>query len=131
MSIPPFLKAFEYHTGINLFWGNVKDDIDENNKNFYPPNSNLNYTNRHLMSIVWKPEYIIDISSKKKTFSFTHFLCNENKSDEYICNYSQFIINRNLTFIENFDKYMLIRYYYEKITKSDHFSTWYIVFFKN
>ena len=133
MSIPPFLKAFEYHTGINLFWGNVKEDIENNINNinnFYPPNSNLNYTNRHLMSIVWKPEYIIDISSKKKTFSFTHFLCNENKSDEYICNYSQFIINRNLTFIENFDKYMLIRYYYEKITKSNHFSTWYIVFFQ-
>jgi hypothetical protein len=25
---------------------------------------------------------------------------------------------------------MLIRYYYEKITKSNHFSTWYIVFFQ-
>ena len=137
MSIPPFLKAFEYHSGINLYWGNVKDDIeanfsnknDFNVKNFYPPNSNLNYTNRHLMNIVWKPEYILDISSKKKTFSFSHFLSNENKSDEYICNYSQFIINRNLSFIDNFDKYMLLRYYYEKITKKNAFSTWYVVFF--
>ena len=127
MSIPPFLKSLEFHTGIKLDWENVKI---ENEKNFYPENSNLFYTNRHILNLFWKPENIIEINPISKSFSFTNFLCNQNKSEEFIMNFSNIIINRNLNVIENFDKFVLIRYYFEKIKKVNFFIVWYVIFFK-
>ena len=40
MSLPPFLAALEYHTGIKLNWGKVKESPNENNK-FDPDNINI------------------------------------------------------------------------------------------
>ena len=153
MSLPPFLDALEYHTGIKLDWGKVKDE--KNNKdfnhgknsyegegintknselfrlqNYYPENTTNNYTNRHLLSITWKPEDVLEITPKTKTFSFSFFVSNEKeKNEEYICNYSQLIINRNLSHVENFDKFMLLRFFYEKINKTNNFTLWYVLYF--
>ena len=163
LSIPPFLAALEYNTGIELDWKNVVDDtilkdsstLKDNNtsilsasnsssqifkekdhinaqiflNSFYPSNTNCNYTNRHLSSIVWKPEDVLEISPKTKTFEFHKFFSNAGKLDEYQCNFSQMIINRNTTTLEPFDKYMLLRYYYEKIRQNNKFSLWYMIFF--
>ena len=144
MSLPPFLDALEYHTGIKLDWGKVKEDKNKteqeiiSNKgydnmkvqNYYPDNTTNNFTNRHILSITWKPENILEIQPKAKTFTFSFFLSNKKeKSDEYICNYSQLIINRNLTQVENFDKFMLLRFFYERITKINNFTLWYIIYF--
>ena len=153
MSLPPFLDALEYHTGIKLDWGKVKDEKMNKNlnhgkgsfevdiintkngeplkiKNYYPDNSTNNYTNRHLLSITWKAEDVIEILPKTKTFTFSFFVSNEKeKNEEYICNYSQLIINRNLSHVENFDKFMLLRYFYEKINKTNNFTLWYIIYF--
>ena len=87
MSLPPFLDAFEYHTGIKLDWGKVKDEkankdfsqsknetMNQKNNdqsrifNYYPENKYNNYTNRHLLSITWKPEDVLEITPKTKTF---------------------------------------------------------------
>ena len=144
MSLPPFLDALEYHTGIKLDWGKVKDEKSKseqevisikNNENmrvqnYYPDNTTNNFTNRHILSITWKPEDVLEIQPKTKTFTFSNFLSNKKeKNDEYICNYSQLIINRNLTRVENFDKFMLLRFFYEKINRSNNFTLWYIVYF--
>ena len=138
MSIPPFLSALEYHTGIRLNWGKVKeesnDPFDNHNKkkNFVVPNTSGNYTNQHILNIVWKPEDVLEILPKTKTFSYNLFLANkdEKKKEEYICNYSQLIINRNLQEVENFDKFMLFRFFYERISKVNNFTLWYVVYFK-
>jgi hypothetical protein len=53
----------------------------------------------------------------------------KEKNDEYICNYSQLIIDRNLSQVDNFDKFMLLRFFYEKINKVNNFSLWYIIYF--
>ena len=45
-------------------------------------------------------------------------------------NFSNIIINRNINIIENFDKFILIRYYFEKIKKVNFFIVWYVLFFK-
>ena len=144
MSLPPFLDALEYHTGIKLDWGKVKDDKNKvepevintkNNEtlkiqNYYPENKTNNYTNRHILNITWKAEDVLEIVPKTKTFSFNFFLSNKReKNVEYICNYSQFIINRNLSHVEDFDKLMLLRFFYEKINRSNNFSLWYIIYF--
>ena len=144
MSLPPFLDALEYHTGIKLDWGKVKDEKNKtepevintkNNEvlkiqNYYPDNKTNNYTNRHILNITWKAEDILEIVPKTKTFSFSNFLSNKkDKNEEYICNYSQFIINRNLLHVENFDKFMLLRFFYEKINRSNNFTLWYIIYF--
>ena len=149
MSLPPFLDAFEYHTGIKLDWGKVKDEkankdfsqsknetMNQKNNdqsrifNYYPENKYNNYTNRHLLSITWKPEDVLEITPKTKTFSFSFFVSNDKeKNEEYICNYSQLIINRNLTHVENFDKFMLLRFFYEKINKTNNFTLWYVIYF--
>jgi len=144
MSLPPFLDALEYHTGIKLDWGKVKDDKNrpepeviytKNNEvlkiqNYYPENKTNNYTNRHILSITWKAEDILEIMPKTKTFSFNFFLSNKKvKNEEYICNYSQIIINRNLSHVENFDKFILLRFFYEKINKSNNFTLWYVIYF--
>ena len=148
MSLPPFLSALEYHTGIKLNWGKVKEDkseADENyekeflsskNKdhdkklNFVAKNTTGNFTNKHILNIVWKKEDVLEIAPKTKTFSFNFFVSNDKeKNEEYICNYSQLIINRNLSRVENFDKFMLLRFFYERINKTNNFSLWYIIFF--
>ena len=144
MSLPPFLDALEYHTGIKLDWGKVKEEKNKNDQeivsiknnetmriqNYYPENTTNNYTNRHILSITWKAEDVLEIKPKTKTFSFSNFLSNKKeKSDEYICNYSQLIINRNLSHVESFDKFMLLRFFYERITKSNNFTLWYIIYF--
>ncbi len=139
MSLPPFLDAFEYHTGIKLNWGMVEDksnieknkiEIEESLKN-QGKTVLKNYTNSHLLNIVWKPEDILEISPKTKTFSFNDFVSNkkEYKDKIYICNFSQLIINRNLKHIDKFDKFMLLRFFYERINKTNNFSLWYILFF--
>ena len=147
MSIPPFLSALEYHTGIRLNWGKVKPDT-ENEDQFEPINkymknrelekklNNLvknttgNYNNKYILSIIWKPEDVLEILPKTKSFSYTFFKSNDKeKNEEYICNYSQLIINRNLAQLDNFDKFMLLRFFYEKITKINNFSLWYVIFF--
>ena len=73
-----------------------------------------------------------EILPKTKTFSYNLFLANkdEKKKEEYICNYSQLIINRNLQEVENFDKFMLFRFFYERISKVNNFTLWYVVYFK-
>ena len=145
MSLPPFLAALEYHTGIRLNWGKVKEDKVENpeqefpnpkskehdkKQNIYAKNTTGNYTNRHILSIVWKPEDVLEILPKTKTFSYNFFVSNDKeKNEEYICNYSQLIINRNLSQVENFDKFMLLRFFYEKINKINNFSLWYVIYF--
>ena len=152
MSLPPFLDALEYHTGIKLDWGKVKDEKINKDfggktiyepgvtnprnsdpmriQNFYPENNTNNYTNRHLLSITWKPEDILEIMPKTKTFSFNFFVSNDKeKNEEYICNYSQLIINRNLSHVENFDKFILLRFFYEKINKTNNFTLWYVLYF--
>ena len=143
MSLPPFLDALEYHTGIKLDWGKVKEEKVTTNKeanlgknsglevqNYYPENTTNNYTNRHILDITWKPEDVLEIVPKTKTFSFSFFVCNDKeKNEEYICNYSQLIINRNLSHVENFDKFMLLRFFYERINKANNFTLWYIIFF--
>ena len=148
MSLPPFLAALEYHTGIKLNWGKVKESSNENNKfdpdniniksqdfykyyNEYPQNTKNNYTNRHILNITWKPEDVLEINPKTKTFSFNFFESNKlvEKNEEYICNYSQWIINRNLNEVTNFDKFMLLRFFYEKINKVNNFTLWYVVYF--
>ena len=144
MSIPPFLDALEYHTGIKLDWGKVKDDKNKtdqevvsikNNEtvriqNYYPENTTNNFTNRHILGITWKAEDVLEIQPKTKTFTFNFFLSNKKeKNDEYICNYSQLIINRNLAHVESFDKFMLLRFFYEKINRSNNFTLWYIIYF--
>ena len=146
MSLPPFLAALEYHTGIKLNWGKVKeenyDKFDQdlpNSKlkdfdkmqNIYAKNTTGNYTNRHILSIVWKPEDVLEILPKTKSFSYNFFVSNDKeKNEEYICNYSQLIINRNLQEVENFDKFMLFRFFYERISKVNNFTLWYVVYFK-
>ena len=160
LSIPPFLSALEYHTGIELDWKSVVDDTtqrepstlrDMSNLNlsssssqifrdkehpnqnflnsFYPSNTNCNYTNRHILNIVWKPDDILEIQPKTKTFQFFKFFSNVGKLEEFQCNYSQLIINRNTSSIDQFDKYMLLRYYYDKIKQNNKFSLWYVIFF--
>ena len=142
MSLPPFLDALEYHTGIKLDWGKVKDEKIEKEtniglknsnmevKNYFPANTNNNFTNRHLLSITWKAEDVLEINPKTKTFSFNFFVSNDKeKNEEYICNYSQLIINRNLSHVENLDKFMLLRFFYEKINKTNNFTLWYILYF--
>ena len=147
MSIPPFLAALEYHAGIRLNWGKVKPDsenveqFEQNNKNWKNKeneknqkipvkNTTGNYNNKHILSIVWKPEDVLEILPKTKSFSYTFFKSNDKeKNEEYICNYSQLIINRNLTTVGNFDKFMLLRFFYEKINKMNNFSLWYVIFF--
>ena len=145
MSLPPFLAALEYHTGIRLNWGKVKEDKDEKieqeypnpkskepvkRQNIYTKNTTGIYNNRHILNIVWKPEDVLEILPKTKTFSYNFFVSNDKeKNEEYICNYSQLIIQRNLTQIENFDKFMLLRFFYEKINKVNNFSLWYVIFF--
>ena len=148
MSLPPFLSAFEYHTGIKLNWGKVtevKNETDEKyeqeyfnpkNKdqdkkiNFVGKNTTGNFTSKHILSIVWKKEDVLEITPKIKTFSYKFFVSNDKeKNEEYICNYSQLIINRNLSQVENFDKFMLLRFFYEKLSKTNNFSLWYIIFF--
>ena len=145
MSLPPFLAALEYHTGIRLNWGKVKDERAENieselptsklkdqdkRQNFFAQNSTGNYTNRHILNIVWKPEDVLEILPKTKTFSYNFFVSNDKeKNDEYICNYSQLIIDRNLSQVDNFDKFMLLRFFYEKINKINNFSLWYVIYF--
>ena len=145
MSLPPFLAALEYHTGIKLNWGKVKEenfdkfeqdlpnnkikDIDKK-QNFYAKNTTGNYTNRHILNIVWKPEDVLEILPKTKSFSYNFFVSNEKeKNEEYICNYSQLIIDRNLSQVDNFDKFMLLRFFYEKINKINNFSLWYVIYF--
>ena len=153
MSLPPFLDALEYHTGIKLDWGKVKDERNQKEfthgkggyevevintknseplkiQNYYPNNTKNNFTNRHLLSIVWKAEDVLEILPKTKTFSFNFFVSNEKeKNEEYICNYSQLIINRDLSRVEDFDKFMLLRFFYEKINKTNNFTLWYVIYF--
>ena len=145
MSLPPFLAALEYHTGIKLNWGKVKDERVENIESelptsklkeqekrqiIYAKNTTGNYTNRHILNILWKPEDVLEILPKTKTFSYNFFVSNDKeKNEEYICNYSKLIIHRNLSQVDNFDKFMLLRFFYEKINKINNFSLWYIVYF--
>ena len=147
MSLPPFLSALEYHTGIRLNWGKVKADNENLEQNeqtirnmkskesekkpeLTVKNTTGNYNNKHILNIVWKPEDVLEILPKTKTFSYNFFKSNDKeKNEEYICNYSQYIINRNLNQVDNFDKFMLIRFFYEKINKTNNFSLWYVVFF--
>ena len=156
MSLPPFLDAFEYHTGIKLNWGTVKEekvevekvekikkikinDSHQDNssqnkelkiKDFYPENTTLNYTNRYLLSITWQPDDVLEINPKTKTFSFSFFYSNsKEKNEEYISNYSQLIVNINVKQVESLDKFMLMRFFYERITKSNNFTLWYVAYF--